>query len=49
MLDFLPKLFENDFMPHGHCYFWEPGVLWLNVISDLTTAVAYYSIPIALF
>lgn len=35
-------------MPHGHCYRWEPGVLWLNVGSDLAIALAYFSIPLAL-
>ena len=30
-LVFLQKMFSADFMPHGHCYFWNPTVLWLNV------------------
>lgn len=39
----------HDFwMPHGHCFFWEPGVLWLHVISDAIIALSYYSIPLAL-
>jgi PAS domain S-box-containing protein len=41
-------LFESDFMPHGHCYRWEPAVLWLNVASDALIALAYYSIPTSL-
>jgi signal transduction histidine kinase len=49
MLDLIRRLFSNDFMPHGSCYFWEPGVLWLNAISDLVIALAYYSIPLVLF
>ena len=49
MLDFLRRLFSSsDFMPHGHCYFWRPGVLWLHVISDGLIAFAYFSIPVAL-
>jgi signal transduction histidine kinase len=28
---------------------WEPGVLWLHVISDLLIAAAYYAIPVLLF
>ncbi|MGE5570648.1 MAG: ATP-binding protein [Rhodospirillales bacterium] len=48
MLDFFRNLFGSEFMPHGHCYFWEPGVLWLNVVSDAVIALAYYSIPIIL-
>jgi signal transduction histidine kinase len=49
MLEFFRKLFSNDFMPHGHCYFWQPGVLWLNAVSDLVIGLAYYSIPLVLF
>ncbi|MGF1478609.1 MAG: ATP-binding protein [Cyanophyceae cyanobacterium] len=37
------------YMPHGYCYLWNPGLVWLHVASDLLTAVAYYSIPITLF
>jgi diguanylate cyclase (GGDEF)-like protein len=36
------------FMPHGHCFLWLPGVLWLHVISDAVIAIAYFSIPFAL-
>ncbi|MEI9898536.1 MAG: hypothetical protein WDN28_32950 [Chthoniobacter sp.] len=35
-------------MPHGHCYLWTPGVVWLHVVSDGLIALAYYSIPITL-
>ena len=31
----LSWLFDSDsYMPHGHCYLWQPGVLWLHVIAD---------------
>ena len=46
--DFFQRIFDADFMPHGHCYFWRPDVLWLNVISDAFIAFAYYMIPITL-
>ncbi|GAB3528763.1 hypothetical protein GCM10027443_07170 [Pontibacter brevis] len=36
-------------MPHGHCYFWKPEILWLTVGGDALTAAAYYSIPLMLF
>lgn len=49
MLEFFGKLFESDFMPHGGCYYWEPDVLWLHTTSDALIAVAYYSIPAALW
>jgi signal transduction histidine kinase/ActR/RegA family two-component response regulator len=41
-------LFDRSFMPHGHCYFWRPGILWMHVISDAVIALAYFSIPLIL-
>ncbi|HEY0701540.1 MAG TPA: PAS domain S-box protein [Candidatus Acidoferrales bacterium] len=35
-------------MPHGYCYLWNPGLVWLNVISDSLIALSYFSIPFAL-
>ena len=48
MSDFLSKLFSSDFMPHGYCYLWTPGVIWLHAISDGTIALSYYLIPLGL-
>jgi PAS domain S-box-containing protein len=49
MPDFLARLFSSsEFMPHGHCYLWRPGVVWLHVISDGIIALAYTSIPFTL-
>ena len=45
----LESLFRSDYMPHGHCYLWQPEILWLNVVSDLFIAFAYFSIPIAIY
>ncbi|WPP50405.1 PAS domain S-box protein [Catalinimonas niigatensis] len=39
----------SDFMPHGHCYFWEPYILWSHAISDSIIALAYMTIPFSLF
>ena len=36
-------------MAHGFCFAWQPGLVWLHVISDLFTGLAYYSIPVAMF
>jgi PAS domain S-box-containing protein len=47
-MEFLNAFFYSDYMPHGHCYLWQPSILWLSVISDLLIAVAYFSIPVAL-
>lgn len=37
------------FIPHGHCYLWQPALVSLHLASDLFTAIAYYSIPLSLF
>lgn len=48
-MDFLSSLFDlGQFMPHGHCYFWTPGILWSQVIADAVIALSYYSIPLVL-
>ena len=39
----------GPFIPHGHCYLWKPDLVWLHLISDLVTGLAYYSIPATLF
>ena len=45
----LTQLFlSNDFLPHGYCYFWNRGLLWLHLVSDTLIALAYFSIPITL-
>jgi hypothetical protein len=41
-------LISSDFLPHGQCLLWQPGLLWLHAISDTLITVAYYSIPITL-
>lgn len=49
MLQFLQGFFtDGPFIPHGHCYLWKPSLVWLHILSDALTALAYYSIPIAL-
>ncbi len=48
-MDVCRKLFGNDFMPHGHCYYWRADVLWMNVAGDLLTAIAYFIIPLGLY
>ncbi|RAM52688.1 MAG: hybrid sensor histidine kinase/response regulator [Hapalosiphonaceae cyanobacterium JJU2] len=46
---FFNHLFQTSgFIPHGHCYLWKTGLVWLHIISDATIGVAYYSIPLSL-
>jgi len=48
-MEFLRPLFSaNDFMPHGFCYSWNAGLVWLHVISDSLIALSYLSIPVTL-
>jgi PAS domain S-box-containing protein len=50
MLDPFQILFDSSpFIPHGHCYLWKPGLVWLHVTADALIALAYYSIPVQLF
>jgi signal transduction histidine kinase/CheY-like chemotaxis protein len=50
MIDWLDWLFSsNNFLPHGHCFLWQPGTLWLNVASDGLIAASYFAIPAALY
>ncbi|WP_286270297.1 PAS domain-containing sensor histidine kinase [Thalassotalea hakodatensis] len=44
----LSSFFRGDYMPHGHCYLWQPHILWTNVISDFLIAFAYFSLPVAI-
>ncbi len=38
----------DSFMPHGHCFLWNPGLLWSMVLGNAVIALSYFSIPIAL-
>ncbi|WP_437977815.1 ATP-binding protein [Sorangium sp. So ce295] len=48
MLESAHSLFATEFMPHGHCYFWQPGMVWLQVITNLAIGFAYLSISLTL-
>lgn len=36
---------SEGYMPHGMCYLWEPDLVWLHVVSDALTTLAYWAIP----
>jgi signal transduction histidine kinase len=38
----------NGFIPHGHCYLWKPGLVWLHAMSDSLIALAYVAISATL-
>ncbi len=37
----------SNYMAHGYCLLWQPRLVWLHVISDILTGLAYFSIPIS--
>lgn len=39
---------NEQFMPHGHCYLWQPDILWTHVVADTLIAASYISIPISI-
>src|SRR5260370_36608279 len=48
-MDFFRQLLRSgDFQPHGFCYRWNSGLVWLNVLSDALIALAYFTIPFTL-
>ncbi len=49
MLLGLEMLLAGDFMPHGHCYLWKLDILLIHLVSDAVIALAYFSIPLALY
>ncbi len=40
---------HSDFMEHGYCLLWKPGLVGLHVVSDIITGLSYYAIAIAIF
>jgi signal transduction histidine kinase len=40
---------SSYFMPHGHCYLWLPGLLWMHVVSDFLIGTAYLGISVILY
>ena len=39
-MDFWKQLFgSGHFMPHGYCYLWNAGLVWLHVVSDTLIAL----------
>ncbi|HLB93368.1 MAG TPA: PAS domain S-box protein [Terriglobales bacterium] len=47
-MELFQQFFSSDFMPHGFCYLWNPGMMWLHIVSDALIALSYYCIPVIL-
>ena len=46
------SIFGNAGIPHGFCFLWNPGLLWLHVVSDSLIALdtktkkwTYFRVP----
>lgn len=39
----------KDYMPHGHCYFWEERILWPMVAGEIMHVIAYTGLAILIF
>ena len=39
----------GNYMAHGFCFLWDPGLVRLHVISDLITGITYYAVAITLY
>jgi PAS domain S-box-containing protein len=39
---------DQGFMPHGYCYMWNAGLIWLHLVSDALIFLSYLSIPFTL-
>lgn len=48
MSDLMNWFIPEQFMPHGHCYLWDPFLLRQNVVSNALVGLSYYCIPLAL-
>jgi signal transduction histidine kinase len=45
---FFSHLFSRNYMPHGHCFLWQPQLVALHVTADSLIALSYFMIPAAL-
>lgn len=48
-MEYLRKLFDSSYMPHGFCYLWQPKLMFLHAVSDAAIALAYLFISVELY
>jgi PAS domain S-box-containing protein len=41
MVEYAQALLSGPYIPHGHCYLWQPGLVWLHLLSDGLIALSY--------
>lgn len=49
MPDSLYDVLAGSFMPHGHCYLWQPEMVWLQVLSNGTIGLSYVAISATIY
>ena len=49
MDEIVSLLGRHGYLPHGYCFTWQPGLLWSMVSADTLIALAYFSIPLAIW
>ena len=37
----LDIIFSGDFIPQGFCLMWQPALVWMHVLADLTMAISF--------
>lgn len=49
MIEFIEKIFDaQNYMPHGYCLLWQPELVWMHILGDITITLAYFSIPLTI-
>ncbi|MGB3137908.1 MAG: PAS domain-containing protein [Nodosilinea sp.] len=48
MVEYWQSLLTGSYIPHGHCYLWQPGLVWLHLLSDALVTLSYWIIAAAL-
>ncbi|MBW4459767.1 MAG: PAS domain S-box protein [Nodosilinea sp. WJT8-NPBG4] len=48
MVEYWQSLRLGPYIPHGHCYLWQPVLVWLHLLSDALIALSYWMIAGAL-
>ncbi|MGB3200041.1 MAG: PAS domain S-box protein [Nodosilinea sp.] len=48
MVEYWQSLLSGPFIPHGHCYLWQPELVGLHLLSDALIALSYGMIAAAL-
>lgn len=49
MNDIAETVFDVErYMPHGYCLLWQPELVWMHILADITITLAYFAIPLTI-